>query len=92
LAESDQKSGIGAHPQAPAESTAFLLTRAREGDAYARDRLIRRYLPVLKSWAHHRLPAYARDLFDTQDLVQITLLRSLEGIAKFEGQGWPLIL
>ena len=51
-----------------------LLARVRGGDAAAREALLRRYWPRLERWAHGRLPAWARDLNDTGDLVQETLL------------------
>jgi RNA polymerase sigma-70 factor (ECF subfamily) len=66
------------------DSTASLLERIRRGDTTARDRLVRRYLPALKRWARGRLPARARDLSDTDDLVQITLLRALDQVEGFE--------
>ena len=65
------------------ESTASLINRIREGDAAARETLIRRYLPPLKRWAHGRLPIRARDLLDTDDLVQNTMLRTLKHIESF---------
>lgn len=66
------------------ESTAILLQRIREGDSAARDRLLERYLPVLRRWAHGRLPAKARGFADTDDLVQITLVRVLKQLERFE--------
>lgn len=66
------------------ESTAVLLQRIREGDDSARDRLLERYLPVLRRWAHGRLPAKARGFADTDDLVQITLVRVLKQLERFE--------
>lgn len=66
------------------ESTATLLQRARLGEDGARDRLFSRYLPILRRWAHGRLPGYARGTIDTDDLVQITLLRSLDHLDSFE--------
>lgn len=66
------------------ESTAVLLQRIREGDSAARDRLLERYLPVLRRWAHGRLPAKARGFADTDDLVQITLVRVLKQLERFE--------
>lgn len=66
------------------ESTATLLKRIQDGDSTARDPLIRKYLPVLLRWAHGRLPARARDLGDTDDLVQVTLLRALDRVKEFE--------
>ncbi len=66
------------------ESTAALLQRIRGGDESARDRLLERYLPVLRRWAHGRLPARARGFADTDDLVQITLVRVLKQLERFE--------
>lgn len=72
-------------PSAP-ESTATLLSLLRQGDDSARDRLIARYLPMLRRWAHGRLPVHARDLNDTNDLVQITLLSALKNLEQFESR------
>jgi RNA polymerase sigma factor (sigma-70 family) len=66
------------------ESTAELLERIRRGDPTAQERLVSRYLPVLKRLAHGRLPARARDLSDTDDLVQVTLIRALDHVETFE--------
>jgi RNA polymerase sigma-70 factor, ECF subfamily len=70
-----------------ADSTQELLHRIRSGDALARERLLARYLPMLKRWAHGRLPARARDLADTDDLIQATLLRAINHLGAFEYQG-----
>jgi RNA polymerase sigma-70 factor (ECF subfamily) len=69
------------------ETTAFLLERVRAGDGDARERLFARVLPALTRWAHHRLPAGARDLAETDDLVQMTLARMLDRIDTFEAHG-----
>jgi len=69
---------------APLESTAYLLERARQGDAAARDLLAKRYHPILRRLAHGRLPPYARALLDTDDLVQDTLVRALSHLDRFE--------
>jgi RNA polymerase sigma-70 factor (ECF subfamily) len=53
----------------------------------AREELFQRFLPVLRRWAHRRLPHNARDLSDTSDLVQITLLRALNRIDRFDVRG-----
>jgi RNA polymerase sigma factor (sigma-70 family) len=66
------------------ETTVDLLSRLRGGDAQARECLIARYLPVLRRWAHGRLPQYARDLADTDDLVQVTLIRAIDRLGEFE--------
>ena len=56
------------------ESSLELLERAKAGDAQALDLLIARYVPRLQRWASGRLPGWARDLADTQDLVQETVV------------------
>ncbi len=67
-------------------STTLLLQGVADGDAAARDSLMERYLPRLRRWAHGRLPQHGRDLAETDDLVQITLLRSLNHLDEFENQ------
>lgn len=66
------------------ESTMVLLDRIRVGDPVAREQLLARYLPILRAWAHGRLPANARGVADTDDVVQVTLLRALRRLDKFE--------
>lgn len=66
------------------ESTATLLQLVRHGDRPARERLAARYLQVLRRLAHGRLPLRARDLVDTDDLVQVTLVRALDHVEEFE--------
>lgn len=70
-----------------ADRTMELLERARTGDRHALDELVARYLPRLRRWARGRLPQWARDLADTDDLVQDTLLRTLKGLGDFESRG-----
>jgi len=71
----------------PVDNTEQLLLRIKAGDDFARERLIARYLPMLRRWAHGRLPNHARDLGDTDDLVQATLLRTLGQLDDFEYAG-----
>lgn len=66
------------------ESTARLLERAREGERSALDVLFARYVPALQRWTSGRLPRWARDVADTNDLVQDTLLHTFQQIAGFE--------
>jgi RNA polymerase sigma-70 factor (ECF subfamily) len=73
-------------PTAELESTVVLLARIREGDGEAEEHLVARYLPLLKAWASGRLPAGARALADTDDLVQVTLLRALKRTGDFDAQ------
>lgn len=68
------------------EPTVALIRRIRDGEGAAREVLLKRYLPVLRRWAHGRLPASARDLSDTDDLVQVTLLRALNNIDDFDAR------
>lgn len=65
----------------------MLLERARAGDAAALNRLMDRYLPRLSRWASGRLPQWARDLSDTDDLVQDTLVRSVANLPQFDARG-----
>ena len=71
-------------PTHPLDSTLALLDRVRAGDGAARERLIARFLPVLRAWAHGRLPSNARGLADTDDVVQVTLVRALNHLERFE--------
>jgi len=61
-----------------------LLAKARKGDGQAVELLFERCLPALRRWARGRLPSYARDLADTQDLVQETVLHTLNKLESFE--------
>jgi RNA polymerase sigma factor (sigma-70 family) len=70
-----------------ATSSLLLLDQARRGDNHALNRLLQRYLPRLSRWASGRLPRWARDMSDTDDLVQDTMVRSLASLGKFEPQG-----
>jgi RNA polymerase sigma-70 factor, ECF subfamily len=72
--------------RSPLESTTDLLALVRGGDQDAMERLLRIYGPLLTRWAHGRLPGYARGLSDTEDLVQITLIRVLGKLETFEAQ------
>jgi RNA polymerase sigma-70 factor (ECF subfamily) len=67
-----------------ADSTFDLLARARAGDERALEPLFARYLPRLRRWASGRLPTWARDAGDTQDLVQDTLMSVFKQIDTFE--------
>jgi RNA polymerase sigma factor (sigma-70 family) len=67
-----------------AESTFHLIERARGGDQQALERLFARHLKPLQRWARGRLPKWARDLADTDDLVQDTLLQTFKRIEDFE--------
>jgi RNA polymerase sigma-70 factor (ECF subfamily) len=68
------------------ESTFDLVERAKRGDAEALNRLFARFLPALRRWASGRLPRWTRDVMDTDDLVQETVLRSVKRIEAFESR------
>lgn len=67
-----------------AETSVHLLERVRQGNDEALDVLLRRYVPALRRWARGRLPPWARDLGDTDDLVQETVFRTLQNLKTFE--------
>jgi RNA polymerase sigma-70 factor (ECF subfamily) len=69
------------------ETTLQLMARARTGDQDALDRLFERQVKPLRRWASGRLPRWARDLSDTDDLVQDTLLRTFKRLGEFEPRG-----
>ena len=66
------------------ESTFSLIERARGGDEQALERLFARHLKPLQRWASGRLPKWARNLADTDDLVQDTLLKTFKRLESFE--------
>ncbi len=68
------------------ESSIDLLAKVRDGDDGALDRLLARHLPRLRRWASGRLPAWARDRGDTDDLVQETMIQTLKRIEAFQPQ------
>jgi RNA polymerase sigma-70 factor (ECF subfamily) len=72
--------------QVDVESTFVLLDLVRAGDARALDRLFARYVTPLRRFAHGRLPAASRDMLDTNDLVQDTLVATLKHIDAFHPQ------
>lgn len=71
-------------PPADTETTVELLDRAKTGDDEARNRLVERCLPALRRWARGRLPACARDVNDTVDVVQDTIIAALRRLHAFE--------
>lgn len=65
------------------ETSLALLARAQQGDAVAMEALMGRYLTRLQRWAAGRVPARARSLLDTDDVVQDALLNTLRGLNGF---------
>lgn len=77
--------GVLVSPTVPQpDSSEELLARFRSGDSQALDKLLSRHLPALRRWAAGRLPKWARDQAETEDLVQDTIVRSLPRLAEFE--------
>jgi len=66
------------------ESTARLLVRIRQGDDAASSRLLGRYRPILERWMKGKIPVACRNLLETSDLVQMSLIRSLKALKSFE--------
>ena len=69
------------------ESTFSLVERAHRGDEGALERLMARHLTPLRRWARGRLPGWARDAEDTDDLVQDALLQTFKRLDAVEIRG-----
>ena len=82
----DDRSGASS-PAGGLDSTVDLLGRARAGDREAIEILAARYLPALRRFAHGRLPARTRSVFDTDDLVQVSVVRALDRLDDFADRG-----
>jgi len=74
-------------PSEPLDSTLELIRRVREGDKDSLERLIQRHMGPLRRYVSGRLPGWARDLADTDDLVQDTLIRTFTKLDGFEVRG-----
>lgn len=73
--------------ETPLESTFELIERARQGDKESLERLMARHMGPLRRWVSGRLPRWARDMSDTDDLVQDALLRTFTRIEVFDARG-----
>jgi RNA polymerase sigma factor (sigma-70 family) len=69
------------------ESTFDLIERVRRGDKDSLDRLMARHIGPLRRWVTGRLPRWARDMSDTDDLVQDALLRTFTKVEDFDVRG-----
>jgi RNA polymerase sigma factor (sigma-70 family) len=76
-----------AEARTAADTTTRLLARAQAGDAGALNDLFTRHVPLLSRWARGRLPGWARDVADTHDLVQETVLQTFKNMRGFEPRG-----
>ena len=68
------------------QSTTTLLSMIKNGKSQHRDELYRRCLPMMLHFAKGRLPISCRSAADTEDLVQVTLMKTLNKLDKFESQ------
>jgi RNA polymerase sigma-70 factor, ECF subfamily len=66
------------------ETSLTLLARAKTGDAVAMEALMGRYLTRLQRWASGRVPARARSMLDTDDVVQDALMNTFRRLERFE--------
>jgi RNA polymerase sigma-70 factor (ECF subfamily) len=69
------------------DTTYVLLQRAKGGSRDALDSLFARHIPLLRRWASGRLPRWARDIADTSDLVQETVIQTFKRVEAFEPRG-----
>lgn len=73
------------------ESSFELIEKARHGDTQAQDQLVARYRPRIYRWATGRMPSYARDFTDTDDIVQLALIGLVRNVGSFKYEGeWSL--
>lgn len=83
--------GTSVRAPSPSETTIDttwqLLARARAGDPQALERLFARHLPPLQRWARGRLPKWARQMTDTDDLVQDALAQTFRRLDYVEAKG-----
>jgi RNA polymerase sigma-70 factor (ECF subfamily) len=66
------------------ESTIELVRLAKDGDRLALEKLVERYMAPMRRWATGRLPRWARDILDTDDIVQETLIKTVRNVGGFE--------
>jgi RNA polymerase sigma factor (sigma-70 family) len=81
-----EPAGAVVPPNGDVHSSSALILRAKEGDQEACNELCVRYLPRLRRWAHGRLPLWAREHLDTEDIVQDTLMQSVRQLSAFTPQ------
>jgi RNA polymerase sigma factor (sigma-70 family) len=83
----EEKTADADSPQRATPATTIdLLARARQGDDAATEELFARHLKPLQRFARGRLPGWARDLADTDDLVQDALLQTFKRLEAFESR------
>jgi RNA polymerase sigma factor (sigma-70 family) len=73
------------------ETSFELIEKAKTGDADAQERLVARYRPRIFRWATGRMPGYARDFTDTEDIVQVVVIGLVTNLDSFKYEGeWSL--
>jgi RNA polymerase sigma-70 factor (ECF subfamily) len=80
--ESDSEAPPADNPRF--HSTLEVLARAQRGDRSAALVLIERAAPAVRRWARGRVPHFARNDADTEDVVQDAVLRTLKSIQRFQ--------
>ena len=75
-----------------ADDSLTLLALARDGNGVALDMLVARYRPRLALWARGRLPPCSRDISDTDDLVQGTLIATIHNLHSFVPESEGILL
>jgi RNA polymerase sigma-70 factor (ECF subfamily) len=74
------------HDDPDLAATLELLTRAQHGDGQAAEQLLEQCMPPLLRWSRARLPSYARNLVNTQDIVQDAIVSLLNHLNRFESR------
>jgi RNA polymerase sigma-70 factor (ECF subfamily) len=83
--ENVPSAGLAQSDDAIASETSLeLLARAKAGDHQALNALAARYLPRMRRWASGRLPRWARDLTETDDLLQDSMLQTFRRLDKLD--------
>ena len=85
--DADRQAAVSEDDANPVDTTLVLLARAKGGNRDALDSLFARHIPLLRRWASGRLPRWARDIADTSDLVQETVIQTFKRVEAFEPRG-----
>jgi RNA polymerase sigma-70 factor (ECF subfamily) len=72
-----------ADPRLEGASSSELVRRLQHGEPRALDVLFERYRPILRRWAAGRLPRWARELVDTEDMIQDAMVATMRNIHAF---------
>jgi RNA polymerase sigma factor (sigma-70 family) len=68
------------------DTSVRLLRRYKDGDEHALGELLERQIQPMRHWARGRLPQWARDTMNTDDIVQDVLVRTVGHMNSFEPQ------